>query len=116
MIPEAENIWGIRQLQIPYQKSGIYGIAQKESETALLNQIGKPISRKTIAKGKQITLKVRYPITMQQVSSYGKNKNRLVTEAMITYQSSKKSVATVNKKGIIKAKKAGKAVITTKVK
>lgn len=37
------------------------------------------------------------------------------TTSNISWSSSKKSVATVSKKGVVKAKKAGKAVITAKV-
>lgn len=37
------------------------------------------------------------------------------TTSKISWSSSKKSVATVSKKGVVKAKKAGKAVITAKV-
>ena len=40
----------------------------------------------------------------------------LKKDAKITFSSSNKKVATVSKKGVVKAKKEGTAIITTKIK
>ncbi len=57
-------------------------------------------SKKTLKKGKKVTLKVKLP------SGTASNK--------ITYSTSNKKTATVNAKGVVTAKKKGKATITVK--
>lgn len=58
------------------------------------------VKKATLKKGKKLTLKV---VT-----------NPITTPDKVTFKSSKKSVATVTNKGVIKAKKKGKATITVK--
>ena len=59
------------------------------------------VKKVTLKKGKKLTLKV---VT-----------NPITTPDKVTFKSSKKSVATVTNKGVIKAKKKGKATIKVKV-
>ena len=58
---------------------------------------------KSIKKGKSITLDVKV---------YDTAGHKLVSNAKVSYKSSKKSVATVSKKGKVKAKKKGSCTIT----
>lgn len=59
----------------------------------------------TLKVGKKTTLKVR-------VKKKGTTKFKTVAAKKVTFKSSKKAVATVTAKGVVKAKKAGKATIT----
>lgn len=68
--------------------------------TALQAKIKLSASSKTLTVGEKLTLKVK-----------GTKK-----KVKVTWKSSKKSVATVSKKGVVKAKKAGTAKITAKIK
>lgn len=71
---------------------------------------GQPVAaaKKTALKTKKITL---YKGTTKKVILKNKKK-----KSKYTYSSNKKKIATVQKNGVIKAKKAGKAVITVKEK
>jgi hypothetical protein len=64
-----------------------------------------------IKKGKS-SLKIVNPSTLKIVSRYSKNNDPGVTEALVTYKSSKTSVASISSNGKITAKKIG----TTKIK
>ena len=65
-------------------------------------KLPKKTVKQTMNVGKKLSLKVKY-------------KGRIVTKK-VKFSSSKKSVATVSKKGVITAKKVGKAIITLKYK
>ena len=54
--------------------------------------------------------------TMMKGETYQINVIEAEENAKITYKTSKKSVATVNKKGVVTAKKVGKATITVTIK
>lgn len=70
----------------------------KEAEAAKKMKLSKTKLSLNVGKTKKLTVK---------------NKKK---KAKVTWSSSKKKVATVSKKGVVKAKKAGKATITAKVK
>lgn len=81
-----------------------------------------PSTKKKSVKAKKIQVKVGKRTVKKLVIKRGKkvklSVNVLPKKASqkVTYRSSKASVATVSKKGVIKAKKVGKAVITIKTK
>lgn len=76
----------------------------------LLSQVYVP-TKQMIKKGKS-SLKIVNPSTLKIVSRYSKNNDPGVTEALVTYKSSKTSVASISSNGKITAKKIG----TTKIK
>lgn len=73
-------------------------VPAKEAEAAKKMQLSKTKLSLKVGKTKKLTVK---------------NKKK---KAKVTWSTSKKKVATVSKKGVVKAKKAGKATITAKVK
>ncbi len=81
-------------------------------------QISQPIEAKKV-KVKKVTVKAPYSKKMKlKVGQKAKLKvivkvtPNKKTNKKVTYQSSKKKIVTVNKKGVVKAKKVGKAKIT----
>ncbi len=74
------------------------------SKKALLSELKVSVSKKTFSRGKTSKVKFTYPkgLSKKDVKK-------------ITYASSKKKVATVNKSGTIKALRKGKAKVTAKV-
>lgn len=93
-------------LNITIKDKGNYVLLNKEDSKAVIKKIVKTIkvknSSKTVKKGKSST------VTM----SKGLDKRNV---AKISYTSTDKSVATVNKKGKVLAKKKGRATIKVKV-
>ena len=73
---------------------GTYTVTVKKAP----KKIGASFKKKTLKKGKQITLKPKF------AAGYYSNK--------VTYKSSNKKIATVSSKGVIKAKKKGTCKIT----
>lgn len=73
-------------------------VPAKEAEAAKKMKLSKTKLSLKVGKTKKLTVK---------------NKKK---KAKVTWSTSKKKVATVSKKGVVKAKKAGKATITAKVK
>ncbi len=74
------------------------------STDELLKQLSIHITKKTFKKGKTSKIKLDYPegLYASDIKS-------------VKFSSSKKKVATVNSKGVVKGIKKGKAVITVKV-
>ena len=62
--------------------------------------------------GKSIVINVALPATLKEVKSFGGSSTFGKEQATVLYESSDNKTATVTAKGIIKAKKAGKATIT----
>lgn len=72
----------------------------------------------TMKKGSKKSVVAKLPATLVKVSSlkkFNKTLNKAVYGAVVTYKTSKSSIATVSKDGKVTAKKKGKAVITITV-
>lgn len=80
------------------------------SVTTIKQGIKVKVKKNTIKKGKNLSLKLTLPDTISTKSKFGTEK------ATITYKSNHPKIASVSKNGVIKAKKAGKATITTTIK
>lgn len=73
----------------------------------------------SVVKGKKATITVKLPDTLAKVSSlkkFDKKANAASYGVTITYSTSNKKVATIDKNGKVTAKSKGKATITVKVK
>jgi hypothetical protein len=90
--------------------------ASSRQITSLLNQIKVHAKRKVLSVGEHTMMKIELPLTLELVSSL---KLRPVQSAIggvvITYKSSNKKIATVDKYGKITAKGVGKVTIITTI-
>ena len=103
---------------IPLTHCSDYVLLQKPASdnavTALLDQVKAP-SKVTLKKGKKTKLSIELPATLQWVEKLSKEKTEGIAQATVTFKSGDTSVVTVAKDGTLKAKKAGKTVITVTV-
>lgn len=93
-------------------------VAAKSEKTSVLAQVS-VTKNITLTKGKKKNIAIKLPDTLMKVDSLGqfdKEINKAVYGAVITYKSSDKSVATVDKNGKVTSKKKGKTVITVTIK
>ena len=93
-------------------------VAAKSEKTSVLAQVS-VTKNITFTKGKKKNIAIKLPDTLMKVDSLGqfdKEINKAVYGAVITYKSSDKSVATVDKTGKVIGKKKGKTVITVTIK
>lgn len=80
--------------------------------SSLITQVKVNLEKRTLKVGKSTNLKVLLPITIKTVKTFSKQTEMLaITEAKITYKSSKPTIATISTSGKITAKKAGKTAI-----
>lgn len=104
-------------------KGGDYIVLPKKANSKAVTSLAKQIkvsAKKTVKVKKSTTVKVTLPATMKELSSISKNacKKYLQTGvlgAKISYKSSNRKIATVNKKGKVVGKKKGKVTITTTI-
>ncbi len=82
----------------------VYQVENEISLDTLLQELSISVTKKTFKKGKTTKIKLNYPegLYASDIKS-------------VKFSSSKKKVATVNSKGVVKGIKKGKAVITVKV-
>ncbi len=104
---EREQRNGSVTISAPGAGSYTVEVSQAEREVStdeLLKQLSIHITKKTFKKGKTSKIKLDYPegLYASDIKS-------------VKFSSSKKKVATVNSKGVVKGIKKGKAVITVKV-
>ena len=101
------KVSGKGSVSLTTKESGTYRLLNQSDAKAVSNRILASVkaasSSKTIKKGKKTTI------------SLNKKKLNMANVSKITYSSSRSSVAKVDKKGKIIAKKAGKATIKAKV-
>lgn len=93
-------------------------IAKADSKhiTSLQSQITVKAKNKTVKKGKSTSVVVELPACLQVVTKLtDKTTSKGVGAVTITYKTSNKEVATVNKNGTIKAKKKGTATVTATI-
>jgi predicted extracellular nuclease len=84
--------------------------------TSLLNQISILVMKKILYVGENTSMKIELPSTLELVESLKTRPSRsAVGGVVITYQSTNKKVATVDKNGNITAKGVGKANIITSI-
>lgn len=92
--------------------------AAKSEKTSVLTQVS--VTKKiTVSKGKKKDIIIKLPDTLMKVNSleqFDKEINKAVYGAVITYKSSNKSVATVDKAGKVNGKKKGNTIITVTIK
>lgn len=87
--------------------------ADSKQITSLQSQIAVKVKNKTVNKGKSTTVAVDLPSCLQVVSKLtDKTTSEGVGAVTISYKTSNKNVATVNKSGKITAKKKGTTTIT----
>ena len=93
-------------------------VAAKSEKTSVLAQVS-VTKNITLTKGKKKNIAIRLPDTLMKVDSveqFDKEINKAVYGAVITYKSSDKSVATVDKTGKVIGKKKGNTIITVTIK
>ena len=93
-------------------------IASNSSKTGVTSQV-KTVKNVTVKKGSTKSIAAVLPDTLVKMSSFknfNKKDHKAVYGAIVTYKTSKSSVATVSSNGKLTAKGKGKAVITTTVK
>lgn len=104
-------ITGADYLLLPFQ-------ASKSKKVEMTSQI-KTVKTVIMKKGSKKSVVVTLPDTLKKMSSFKEFKpaeHKAIYGAIVTYKTSKASVATVSKDGKVVAKAKGKAVITTTVK
>ena len=93
-------------------------VAAKSEKNSVLTQVS--ITKNiTLTKGKKKNIAIRLPDTLMKVNSleqFDKEINKAVYGAIITYKSSDKSVATVDKTGKVIGKRKGNTIITVTIK
>lgn len=94
---------------------------RKRGAVAVLMTLALTLAGMPLAPAKEAEAAKKMKLSKTKLSlNVGKTKKLAVKnkkkKAKVTWSSSKKKVATVSKKGVVKAKKAGKATITAKVK
>lgn len=104
-------------------KGGDYVVLPKKANSKAVTTLAKQIkvSAKTTVKAKKTTtVKVTLPVTMKKLTSISTSACRKylpsgVLGAKVSYKSSNKKIATVNKNGTVTGKKKGKVTITTTI-
>ncbi len=93
-------------------------VAAKSEKTTVLSQVS--VTKKiTLTKKTKKNIAIRLPDTLMKVDSlkkFDKDINKAVYGIIITYKSSDKSVATVDKTGKVIGKKKGNSIITVTIK
>lgn len=107
-------------LTFPVLDGGKYVILTEKADskkiTSLQSQITVKAKSKTVKKGKSTSVVVNLPACLQTVTKLSdKTTSGGVGAVTITYKSSNKGVATVNKSGKITAKKKGKTTVTATI-
>ncbi|SFS00788.1 tandem-95 repeat protein [Anaeromicropila populeti] len=88
-----------------------------QTVTTLKNQIKVKSEKSKLKLGQSTKVKVTLPVTLQSVKSLkSKTDSSAIGAATVSYSSSNKQVATVNKSGQITSVGVGKTIITTTIK